>query len=200
MRIIRHLTAHLKLGLSKGWFEAFEKDGPEELDNSIVVDEGEFPLSLSFAGDIFPFSDHWVPVSEDDGSDENEVAQFVESHLAKAPGLSSVEVVKLLCPEDQKAWGESPVNPAIPQSLEWSYSRADAIKHVITMKLGQGYIHYYLEDDKPSELKLFYAYRSKDGLCASTGPPDSLVEGTLRSDLVKAKLLALWQAQSPAPQ
>lgn len=183
----RFLASEIDRGQVEGY-------SPRPFGHTIPLGEGLFGSLLSFDGKLFEAPAEWITLGTEQTA--GDVRAYVESVLGNTAAASDSDFLALWCDPDRGKL--SPLAEA--RSAEYlrfkaKHSSSGQIKHVLTMNLGSGAAHYFLDQDQPDRARVIFLSRQGKSLCITRGPANAHFRDFLNSDLIKDGVRALWSAQ-----
>ena len=183
----RYLASEIDRGQVDGY-------SPRPFGHTIPLGEGLFGSLLNFDGELFEVPADWITLGTEQAA--GDVRAYVETVLGNTWASSISDFLALWCaPERVKLSPLAEARSAEFLKLMTKHSSSGRIKHVLTMNLGPGVAHYFLDQDQPDRARVIFLSRQGESLCITRGPANADFREFLNSDLIKDGVHALWSAR-----
>lgn len=186
-----NLHRHLANQIGRGRVDGHS---PRPYAHSIALGEGLFGSLLNFDGELFRAPAPWITLGAERAA--GGLRGYVETVLSSTAASSDAEFLDLWCdPERKKLLPLAEARSAEFLKFKAGHSSSGQIKHVLTMDLGPGVAHYYLDQGQPDRTRVIFLSRQGGSHCITRGPVDRHFRQFLNSDLIKDSVRTLWSAQ-----
>lgn len=160
---------------------------------SLAAEKDDYPLRVYFDGELYEFQKQWSPLNLKNRPPSPR--NFVHSVLFRTGTLTSQEFLELWSGRYKKNLSEMlSRNPRQFKHFQNLYTHDKEIKDLLTMVLGNHYVHYYISKSKPSTVKTIIFKRERDGFLLSD-IFSSNIKLFVTSALLKEQVVRIWSAQ-----
>ena len=160
---------------------------------SLAAEKDDYPLHVYFDGELYEFQEQWNPLSLK--NKPMSPRDFVHTVMLQAGDLTSEEFLELWSGQYKKNLSVMlSRDPRQFKDFQNLYTRDKEIKDLLTMILGNHYVHYYIPKSKPSTVKTIIFKRERDGFLLSD-LYNSNIKLFVTSALLKEQVVRIWSAQ-----
>jgi len=161
---------------------------------SLAAEKDDYPLHVYFDGKLYEFQGQWSPLNLKNRPPSPR--NFVHSVLFRAGTLTSQEFLELWSGQYKKNLSVMlSRDPRQFKDFQNLYTRDKEIKDLLTMILGNHYVHFYISKLKPSTVKTIIFKRERDGFLLSD-ILSSNIKLFVTSALLKKQVVRIWSAQN----